>query len=97
MQPTAIKKAVAPADRFKTNHLVLHLKRGMDMKFLLPLFLAFALMIASATVALAKEKDKKDKGKHAPEVPAALLYPASALASYGLFRFTTSLNNKGKN
>lgn len=65
------------------------------MKKMFSVSLALLLLVASTTTVLAKEKDQKDKGKNAPEVPFALLYPAAGLASYGIFRFTTSLN-KGK-
>ena len=60
--------------------------------FLLPIL----LFAATAFVVYADQDDKEKQGGTAPEVPFALVYPAIALAGYGVFRVTTAMRNKNR-
>ncbi|MCL5960250.1 MAG: hypothetical protein M1358_13220 [Chloroflexi bacterium] len=52
----------------------------------------FVLLLFSLSIgtAWADDRDEWDRGRKAPEVPFALVYPATALAGYGLYRFGQS-------
>ncbi len=44
------------------------------------------ILALSTSVVWADEGNQGDKGGRAPEVPIALIYPAIAIGTYGLFR-----------
>ena len=59
----------------------------MRTGFTLSLASALLALAVTVTVVMADDNDEQRRGNNAPEVPFALLYPATAMVGYGLYRF----------
>ena len=67
---------------------------NQKMKRLGLIILPLLLFAMTAAMVFADDDDQEDKGKKAPEVPYALIYPAVAVAGYGLFRVVQARSHK---
>ncbi|MCL4535481.1 MAG: hypothetical protein M1370_10030 [Bacteroidetes bacterium] len=62
--------------------------KEIAVKLAFAFILALLIFASSVSVVWAGDDDEEGRGRKAPEVPLALVYPAAGLVGYGLYRVT---------